>query len=134
MDKLYTLTENAARDSNEKLTIHSDTPPLNFGGFARQEIVKAMKLLVRNLARETTEVEIRTMFEAYGAVQSCNLVTDKESGHSKGFAFVEMPKSGEAKAATKNLNGTEVTGARIRVKKAKAKADTRKSDPSKSDA
>lgn len=77
-----------------------------------------MKLLIRNLARSTTEAELRALFEAYGKVQSCTLVMDPESGRSKGFGFVNMPKPGEAKAATKSLNGQEVAGSRIRVKKA----------------
>jgi RNA recognition motif-containing protein len=86
-----------------------------------------MKLLVRNLARTTTEAELRTMFEAYGTVQSCTLVIDKDTGNSKGFGFVEMPKSGEAKAAVKNLNYTDVAGNKIRVKKAESKQDAAKS-------
>lgn len=67
------------------------------------------------------------MFEAYGAVQSCSLVMDKETNSSKGFGYVEMPKPGDAKAAMKNLNGKEVAGNKIRVKKAEAKQDTGKS-------
>ncbi|MDH5232207.1 MAG: RNA-binding protein [Gammaproteobacteria bacterium] len=77
-----------------------------------------MKLIIRNLSRSTTESELKAMFEVYGVVQSCNLVLDKETGESKGFAFVEMPKPGDAKAATKNLNGSELAGSKIRVKKA----------------
>lgn len=80
-----------------------------------------MKLLIRNLNRATTESELKTMFAAYGVVQSCNLVTDKETGASKGFGFVEMPKQGDAKAAMKNLNGKDIGGNKIRVKKAEAK-------------
>ena len=76
-----------------------------------------MKLLIRNLTRSITEAELREMFESYGTVQSCALVMDKETGSSKGFGFVEMPKSGEAKAAMKNLNGKDIEGNRIRVKK-----------------
>ncbi|MFK7887553.1 MAG: RNA recognition motif domain-containing protein [Gammaproteobacteria bacterium] len=79
-----------------------------------------MKLLVRNLARTTTEAEIKALFEEYGSVQYCNLVLDKASGESKGFAFVEMPKAGEAKAAMKNMNNTEVADHKIRVKKAES--------------
>lgn len=77
-----------------------------------------MKLMIRNLARTTTEAEIKTMFETHGTVQSCALVMDKISGGSKGFGFVEMPKAGEAKIAIKNLNGKDVAGSKIRVKKA----------------
>ena len=80
-----------------------------------------MKLLVRNLARETTEEELKEMFEGYGTVQSCNLVLDKNTGKSKGFAFVEMPKIGDAKAAITSLNNQNVAGSNIRVKKAEPK-------------
>ena len=83
-----------------------------------------MKLLIRNLARTTTEEEIKTMFEAHGTVQSCILVMDKNTGASKGFGFVEMPKAGEAKAAMKSLNGQDVAGNKIRVKKAEEKPGT----------
>jgi RNA recognition motif-containing protein len=65
-----------------------------------------------------TEEELKELFEGYGSVQSCNLVVDKKTGGSKGFGFIEMPRAGEAKAAMKNLNGMDVAGNRIRVKKA----------------
>ena len=55
-----------------------------------------MKLLVRNLARTTTEQEILTLFSAHGTVNECSLVLDKETGQSKGFAFVEMADADEA--------------------------------------
>jgi len=77
-----------------------------------------MKLIIRNLARSTTEDELKALFEGYGTVQSCDLVSDKTTGGSKGFAFVEMPKAGEAKAAMKNLNNTTVAENKIRVKRA----------------
>ncbi len=87
-----------------------------------------MKLLIRNLARTTTEAELRTMFEAYGTVQSCNLVMDKTTGASKGFGFIEMPRPGDAKAAMKNFNGKEVAGNKIRVKKAEPKSEPKPVD------
>ncbi|MBL4870343.1 MAG: RNA-binding protein [Robiginitomaculum sp.] len=80
-----------------------------------------MKILVRNLARATTEENLSALFAPYGSVQSCDLVMDKESGASKGFGFIEMPKSGEAKAAIKALNNRAVDGMKIRVKLAQAK-------------
>jgi len=80
-----------------------------------------MKLLIRNLSRSMTEGELKALFAAHGMVQSCNLVMDKVTGQSKGFGFVEMPKQGEAKAAMQNLNGKDVAGNKIRVKKAEAK-------------
>lgn len=81
-------------------------------------MVIQMKLLIRNLTRNTKESELKALFESYGSVQSCTLVLDKDTGISKGFGFVEMPKIGEAKAAMKNLNGKDVAGSKIRVKKA----------------
>ena len=92
-----------------------------------------MKLLIRNLARTTTEVELKTLFETYGTVQSCNLVIDNKTGTSKGFGFVEMPVQGDAKAAMKNLNGKDVSGSKIRVKKAESKQDTAQSNDAGSD-
>lgn len=77
-----------------------------------------MKLLIRNLPRTTTETELRALFAEYGTVQSCTLIMDKETHCSKGFGFVEMPKQGEAKAAMKQLNGQDLAGNKIRVKKA----------------
>ncbi len=80
-----------------------------------------MKLLVRNLARATSETDLIALFQAHGAVQSCNLVTDVNTGLSKGFGFIEMPKPGDANAAIKMLNGTDLEGNKIRVKKAESK-------------
>ncbi|MFC1233838.1 RNA recognition motif domain-containing protein [Vibrio sp. F74] len=77
-----------------------------------------MKLLVRNLARNTTEQEIRILFSAFGTVKQCNLVLDQETGLSKGFAFVEMPEKSEGIAAITGLNQTEVANNKIRVKSA----------------
>ncbi len=80
-----------------------------------------MKILVRNLDRLTTEEELKALFQEFGTVQSCSLVMDRDSGTSKGFGFVEMPKSGEAKAAIKKLNNKNVSSNIIRVKKAEDK-------------
>ena len=80
-----------------------------------------MKLLIRNLARTTTENELKALFEPFGTVQSCSLVLDKETGASKGFGFIEMPRLGDAKAAMKSNNGKEIAGNKIRVKKADTK-------------
>lgn len=80
-----------------------------------------MKLLVRNLDRSTTEEELVNLFQAFGEVQSCNLIIDQVRGVSKGFGFVEMPKVGEAKIAMKNLNNKTIGSNKIRVKKAEEK-------------
>jgi len=81
-----------------------------------------MKLLIRNLARNTTETELRTLFEAHGTVQSVTLVMDKQTNVSKGFGFIEMPNPGDAKAAMKSLNGKDIGGNKIRVKKDESKS------------
>ena len=91
-----------------------------------------MKLLIRNLARTTTEASLKTLFQAHGIVQSCNLVLDKQTGESKGFGFVEMPKQGDAKAAIKNLNGKDIDGSKIRVKKADPTQDSKNRSGSES--
>jgi RNA recognition motif-containing protein len=88
-----------------------------------------MKLLIRNIARTTSEETLRALFTEFGAVQSCNLVIDKLSGKSKGFAFVEMPKPGEAKTAMVKLNDSEFEGSKLRVKKAEQKHE----EPSQKD-
>lgn len=88
-----------------------------------------MKLLVRNLAKATTEEKILTLFKEHGSVQSCNLVLDKETHESKGFAFVEMPKVGEAKAAIKLLNGYKLAGNLLRVKRAETKKEAEQEAP-----
>jgi RNA recognition motif-containing protein len=82
-----------------------------------------MKLLIRNLNRLTTAAELEKLFQEFGTVQKCSLVMDQQSGTSKGFAFIEMPKPGEAKAAVKNLNNKTVNGLKIRVKKAETQQE-----------
>lgn len=80
-----------------------------------------MKILIRNLDRSTTAEELNDVFQAFGRVQSCDLVIDKVTGESKGFGFVEMPSVGEAKNAMKSLNNKTIGSNKIRVKKAEEK-------------
>lgn len=77
-----------------------------------------MKIIFRNLARSTTADTLLALFQNHGRVQSCVVVMDPLTGGSKGFGFANMPVPGEAKAAIRALNGMEVDGSRIRVKKA----------------
>jgi len=83
-----------------------------------------MKVLVRNLSRDTTETELLSLFEEYGNVQYCTVVTDAKTGKSKGFGFVEMPLVGEARVAIKELNARDVGGKKIRVKKAEKSGES----------
>ncbi|NRA54896.1 MAG: RNA-binding protein [Gammaproteobacteria bacterium] len=77
-----------------------------------------MKLLVRNLDRNTTEQELNTLFATHGTVTECNLVLDQATGQSKGFAFIEMLDEKEALAAIASLNESKVAKNKIRVKSA----------------
>lgn len=92
-----------------------------------------MKLLIRNLARTTSEDELKALFEVCGTLQSCTIVMDTDTGESKGFGFVEMPKTGEAKIAVKTLNGKEIGGSVIRVKKAQTPHDGKPEKPTKAE-
>jgi RNA recognition motif-containing protein len=78
----------------------------------------AKKLYVGNLNYTTDEGSIRKMFEAHGEVVSLNLITDKYTGQSKGFGFVEMATDEAAKAAVAALNGQQIEGRAIRVNEA----------------
>ncbi len=69
------------------------------------------------MSRKTTEQDLRDLFEPFGSVQSCVIVTDAETGQSKGFGFVDLPKAGDAKAAIQHLNGYELDGEILRVKR-----------------
>jgi RNA recognition motif-containing protein len=75
-----------------------------------------MKIMVLSLLRAITEEQLKKLFEPFGAVKSCALVTDSKTGTSKGFGFVEMENDTQAKAAIAGLNNKRVQGNRIRVK------------------
>jgi len=80
-------------------------------------------LYVGNLPHSTTEAELRNLFEAHGAVDKVSMVTDRETGRSRGFAFVEMTDAGEAEKAIAALNGTELGGRALKINEAKPKTD-----------
>jgi|SRR5437660_9151736 RNA recognition motif-containing protein len=80
-------------------------------------------LYVGNLSHSTSESELRNLFEAHGAVERVNIVTDRETGRARGFAFVEMTDAGEAEKAIAALNGTELGGRNLTINEAKPKTD-----------
>jgi cold-inducible RNA-binding protein len=82
------------------------------------------KLFVGNLSYETTSDEIRDLFSEVGAVESCQVITDRDTGRSKGFGFVEMSKT-DASAAKAKFDGQEVHGRALKVDEAKPKTDSR---------
>lgn len=84
-------------------------------------------IFVGNLDFATTEPEVRSLFEAYGAVDRVSVVTDRETGRSRGFAFVEMGDDAAAERAIAALNGTPVNGRSLNVNEARPKADSGRS-------
>jgi RNA recognition motif-containing protein len=81
------------------------------------------KIYVGNLSYNTTESELESLFGAHGSVQSAQIISDKMTGRSKGFGFVEMATDEEAQAAIAALNGQEVDGRTLTVNEAKPKED-----------
>lgn len=77
------------------------------------------KLYVGNLPYSATESELSDKFGAFGTVESCKLITDRDTGQSKGFGFIEMASDGEAHAAIDGLNGTDYGGRPMKVNEAK---------------
>src|ERR1700741_5406525 len=80
-------------------------------------------LYVGNLPHSTTEAELRNVFEPHGAVEKVTLVTDRETGRSRGFGFVEMTNATDADKAIAALNGTDLGGRTLTINEAKPKAD-----------
>lgn len=84
-----------------------------------------MNIYVGNLAYSITEGELREAFEEFGDVTEVNVITDRSTGESKGFAFIEMPNNSEADAAIKGLNSTQLKGRAIKVNQAKPRGGDR---------
>ena len=84
-------------------------------------------IFVGNLDFAATESSIRALFEQYGSVQRVNVVTDRDSGRSRGFAFVEMSDSTEADRAIAALNGTSLEGRALNINEARPKSDSGRS-------
>ena len=77
------------------------------------------KLYVGGLPYSTTEGQLQEIFAAHGSVESARVITDKFTGRSKGFGFVEMSSGGEAQKAIEALNGTEIEGRTLTVNEAR---------------
>jgi RNA recognition motif-containing protein len=80
-----------------------------------------MKIYVGNLNFQTTEDGLRTAFSAYGEVQEVAVVTDRDTGRPRGFAFVTMPDDSQARAAIEALNGNDFEGRSLNVNEARPK-------------
>ena len=78
-----------------------------------------MKIYVSNIAFNATTQDLRQLFESYGVVDTINIITDRDTGQSRGFGFVEMPDSSAAKAAIQGVQGKELAGRTLTVNEAK---------------
>ena len=83
----------------------------------------AQKLFIGSLAWGATEDELRELFETVGTVESATIITDRETGRSKGFGFVEMGSEEEAKKAVEELNGKELAGRALVVNEARPREE-----------
>lgn len=76
-------------------------------------------IYVGNLSYTASEDDLRVAFEEYGSVARVNIIMDRETGRSRGFAFVEMPEASEAQTAIEQLDQQEIAGRRVRVNEAR---------------
>ena len=90
-----------------------------------------MNIYVGNLEFTTTDHDLRQLFEPYGVVDAVRVITDRDTGRSKGFGFVEMPDSTTAKAAIVGLQGKELGGRTLTVNEAKPREPRRESNRSR---
>ena len=84
-----------------------------------------IKIYVGNLSYTTSETELNDLFTQFGEVGSAKIITDRYTGRSRGFAFVEMPNRDEGQTAISELNGSEVRGRNIKVSEARPKKNDR---------
>ena len=82
-----------------------------------------MNIYVGNLSFDETEATLQAAFAEHGEVTSARIITDRETGRSRGFGFVEMPKNDEAEAAIQAMNGKDVQGRALTVNEARPRED-----------
>ena len=82
-----------------------------------------MNIYIGNMSSDTTQNQLRQAFEGFGEVSTVNIITDKQTGEPRGFAFVEMSKKDEAMAAITGLTGQELNGRALNVDEAKPRAE-----------
>ena len=82
-----------------------------------------MNIYVGNMPFSMTEDDLRTLFEGYGSVERVSVITDRETGRPRGFAFVEMTNDAEGEAAIEALNGNDSDGRTLTVNKARPRED-----------
>ena len=82
-----------------------------------------MNIYVGNLSYSTTQEDLRQAFEAFGTVESVNIIQDRETGRSKGFGFVVMPDKAQGEAAIAGLNDKDISGRKIKANEARPRTD-----------
>lgn len=82
-----------------------------------------MKIYIGNMPYSVTSEELEALFGAHGRVQDAQVITDRETGRSKGFGFIDMPDNSEADEAIKALNGTQLSGRQITVNQARPRRE-----------
>jgi len=88
-----------------------------------------MQIYVGNLSYRTTEADLREAFERFGRVDNVQIIMDKVTNRSRGFAFVEMPDASEGSAAVEGMNGKDMQGRDLRVNEARPQAEKRPPRP-----
>tara|TARA_B100000029_G_C17429147_1_gene907237 strand:- start:574 stop:828 length:255 start_codon:yes stop_codon:yes gene_type:complete len=84
-----------------------------------------VNIYIGNISYQTTEDEVQTLFGEHGTVDSVHLISDRETGRSKGFGFVEMPNDEEAKKAIEAVDGSEFGGRQLKVNEARPRPPRR---------
>jgi len=90
----------------------------------KEKNMNSTKLYVGGLPYSVTDAQLEDMFSAHGTVESARVITDRMTGRSRGFGFVEMNSQSEAQAATDQLNGSQVEGRTLVVNEAKPRQNT----------
>jgi RNA recognition motif-containing protein len=88
-----------------------------------------MQIYVGNLSYKTTDADLRDAFERFGRVEGVQIIMDKVTNRSRGFAFVEMPDASEGSAAVEGMNGQDLQGRELRVNEARPQAEKRPPRP-----
>lgn len=92
--------------------------------FRRKDFM-SIRLFVGNLSHDTTDAEIRSLFSQVGAVESCRLITDRDTGRSRGYAFVQMNSKDAADAVMQKFNGQDLHGRALKINDARPQNENR---------
>ena len=121
MFALRRYIDGASAAARKIILVHCSYSPVSPNRSRLQ--VYFMNIYVGNLPYSSGDTDVRTLFERFGAVDSASVITDKFTGKSRGFAFVEMPDDGAAKEAIEGLNGEELDGRNIVVREARPRQE-----------